>query len=681
MSEYKHWKLSNDEHDIAWLSFDKADASTNTLSSDVLTELDSILDQLNANTPKGLVIQSAKSSGFIAGADINELAKAEDREQARSFIQHGQNVLAKIESLRCPTIALIKGFCLGGGAELALACRYRIADEDPQTKIGFPEIRLGIFPAFGGSARLPLLIGAPAALGLMLAGNNLSARAAKKIGLIDYALPQRHLVSAAREIIAKPPAPAHASGWKALTNHAVVRPLLAPIFRRKVAEKAREKHYPAPYALIDLWSKHGGDKKQMLNGEQRVVSKLAIGDTCKNLIRVYFLQESLKRTGDKSLFKPLRVHVIGAGVMGGDIAAWCALQGFLVTMQDRHEETLAQAIKRANGLYSKKLKKPNLVQSALDRLTPDMQGLGIAQADVIIEAIIENLEAKQALFKDIESKAKKDAVLATNTSSIPLESISEVMQNPGRLVGIHFFNPVAQMQLVEIVHAANTQKAALDKATAFTRHIGRLPLPVKSSPGFLVNRVLMPYLLEAVTLEAEGISAAVIDEAALDFGMPMGPISLADTVGLDICLSVAENLSKTMAVEVPKRLRTLVDAGRLGVKSGHGFYVYKGRKAQNATPNKTDYRPADIQDRLIMRMINEAVACLREGIISDADLTDAGIIFATGFAPFTGGPLHYREANNSLYDTLLKLEEKYGPRFKPDAGWTKVAHAKQTDAA
>jgi len=681
MSEYKHWKLSNDEQNITWLTIDKADASANSLSSDVLNELNGILDQLHANNPKGLVIQSAKSSGFIAGADINELAKAEDREQARAFIQLGQNVLSKIESLRCPTVALISGFCLGGGAELALACRYRIANEDEKTKIGFPEVRLGIFPAFGGSARLPILIGAPAALGLMLAGNSLSARAAKKMGLIDYALPQRHLISAARDIINKPPVPARAGGWKALTNHSLVRPLLAPIFRRKVAEKAREKHYPAPYALIDLWASHGGDKKQMLIGEQRVVSKLAVGQTCKNLIRVYFLQEALKHTGDKSMFKPLRVHVIGAGVMGGDIAAWCALQGYLVTMQDRSEQVLAQAIKRANALYSKKLKKPNLVQGVLDRLTPDINGLGIAQADVIIEAIIENLEAKQGLFKDLETKAKKDAVLATNTSSIPLESISEVMKNPGRLVGIHFFNPVAQMQLVEIVYGGKTQKSEIDKATAFTRHINRLPLPVKSSPGFLVNRVLMPYLLEAVVLESEGISAAVIDEAALDFGMPMGPITLADTVGLDICLSVAENLSKTMAVEVPKRLRTLVDAGRLGVKSGHGFYVYKGRKAQNSAPNKTDYRPADIQDRLILRMINETVACLREGIVREVDLIDAGIIFATGFAPFTGGPLHYRDATQSLHDTLLKLEEKYGPRFKPDAGWAEVASAKQTDAA
>ena len=688
MATYKHWKLNTDEDGIAWLHADRADSSTNTLSQKVLQELSDIVEKVHSEPPRGLVILSDKSSGFFAGADINELNSAVDREQARDFIRLGQDVFNRIESLHIPTVCVIHGFCMGGGTELALACRYRIADDDNSTRIGLPEVKLGIFPAFGGSARLPLLIGAPAAMSIMLAGSALSARAAKKLGMIDYAVPNRHLFNAAKEMVMKPP-PAHQlTGWKALSNHPIVRPFLAAVLRRQVAAKVREKHYPAPFALIDLWAKHGNNKAQMLKGEERIVSKLAVGDISKNLIRVFFLQEGLKSVGDKSLIKPQRVHVIGAGVMGGDIAAWCAFKGLMVTLQDRNEETVAKALKRAHKLYTKKLKKTHLVQAVMDRLIPDINGLGVNQADVIIEAIIENKDAKQALFKEIEPKIKADAILATNTSSIPLDSLSECLQDPSRLVGIHFFNPVAMMQLVEIIHAPNTSQKVRDQAAAFTRHISRLPLPVKSSPGFLVNRVLMPYLLEAVLLESEGISAAVIDDAALDFGMPMGPITLADTVGLDICLSVAEILGESLGLEVPKRLRTIVDAGRLGIKSGHGFYVYKNGKAQHNKAGKSDYRPADIKDRLILRMINEVIACQREGIVTEQDLIDAGIIFATGFAPFTGGPLNYCDSQGKdvLYKKLQNLEERYGSRFKPDAGWVEsgnsaASSSEQTDAA
>ncbi|WP_455211226.1 3-hydroxyacyl-CoA dehydrogenase NAD-binding domain-containing protein [Kaarinaea lacus] len=670
-NQYQHWRLENDEHSIAWLYADRKNSSTNTLSAEVIGELDAIIRELDNDPPKGLVILSAKENGFFAGADIKELAKANDVQPAREFIQLGQDTFNRLERLRFPTVCLIHGFCMGGGLELALACRYRIADDDTKTRLGFPEIKIGIFPAFGGATRLPPLIGAPAAMGMMLTGRNLSARAAKKIGVIDYAVPKRHLQQGAVQLINTRPAPQTLKGWKRLTNHALVRPLLAYKMRLDVAKKASPNHYPAPYALIDLWAKHANDKYRMLEGEQTHASRLIVGKTSQNLIRVFFLQDQLKSAGDKSLFKPKHVHVIGAGVMGGDIAAWCASQGMHVTVQDRAEAALGRVIKNAYGLFKKTLKAPVLIQAALDRITPDINGLGLKHADVVIEAIFENLEAKQSLFQSIEPQLKPGALLATNTSSIPIETLSQALSEPSRLVGIHFFNPVSRMQLVEIVSGSTTSAEASTKAAAFTRHINRLPLPVKSSPGFLVNRVLMPYLVEAVVLEAEGIAPQVIDQAAVDFGMPMGPIELADTVGLDICLSVAEILSQQLNLEVPHRLKSLVDAGRLGRKSGRGFYQYKNGKPLHHKAGKSDYRPEDIQDRLMLRMLNEVVACLREGIVDNADLVDAGIIFGTGFAPFRGGPLHYRQSRgvNTLYNRLLELEKKHGERFTPDTGW------------
>ena len=673
---YKHFQLETDADNIAWLSIDKADASTNSLNRDLVDELDSILDELEVDRPKGLVILSAKASGFIVGADINEFTTIETTEQARELIRRGQGVINRIEGLRFTTVALIHGYCLGGGLELVLGCDYRIAEDGVKTKLGLPEVRLGIHPGFGGATRLPPLIGAPAAMDLMLSGRAISARAAKRLGVVDFAVPDRQLNAAARSVVQKPPHKKSLSFWKSATNHGLVRPLLAKILRKKVAAKAPKNHYPAPYALIDLWVKQGGNKQAMLRGEELSVAKLVQGDTAQNLIRVFFLQEKLKSLS-KNPFKAKRVHIIGGGVMGGDIAAWCALRGMQVTVQDRQEATLAKVIQRAAKLYKKKLKQPRLVQEVLDRLTPDKDGLGIPQADVVIEAIFENIEAKQSLYREIEPQMKPDALLATNTSSIPLDVLSDCLTDPTRLVGIHFFNPVAMMQLVEIVSAKNTDPEVIAKATAFTRQIDRLPLPVTSTPGFLVNRVLMPYLLEAVVLESEGVSPQVIDKAALDFGMPMGPIALADTVGLDICLAVAETLSQSMNVDVPDRLRNLVESGKLGKKSGQGFYRYppkKKGKPEIEKPGRGDYAPPDIQDRLMLRMLNEAQACLREGVVSDKDLLDVGIIFGTGFAPFLGGPMHYIESQETeaLREKMRHMHESHGERFTPDASWASV---------
>jgi len=674
MTKHKHWSLNRDNDDIAWLHFDKQDSSSNTLSAEVLQELEQQLDSLHNDIPKGLVILSDKQSGFIAGADINEFTQLHTESEALTVIQHGQSIFNKIESLPCPTLALIKGFCLGGGMELALACQYRIAENSVQTKLGLPEVKLGIHPGFGGCVRAFKRLNPLTAFDIILTGRNLSARAAKKTGLIDYAVPERHLLNAARQTILKPQRKKHIGIVSKVLSHRIVRPWVCKLVTKNVAKKAARNHYPAPYAVIDLWLHHADNPKRMMQEEAQSVARLIIGKTAQNLIRVFKLQELLKAQGKAENFQVKQIHVIGGGVMGGDIAAWCAMQGFKVTIQDTKNETLARVIQRAYKLYKKKLKQPRLITETLDRLTPDMHGNGLTRADIIIEAIFEDANVKRELFKNIEPKIKADAFIATNTSSIPLEELASVLDKPERLVGLHFFNPVAKMPLVEVVHGKNTSQEVINHTCSLTKQIRRLPLPVKSSPGFLVNRILMPYLMEAVTLAEEGVPLTAIDQAAVDYGMPMGPIELADTVGLDICLKVAENLSGFMDMSVPDKLQTMVEAGNLGKKNGRGFYTFKDGKPKKKHLAKDYNMPADLQDRLMMRMLNETVACLRDEIVDDADLIDAGVIFGTGFAPFRGGPMHYIESRGAeqLLKLLESLTQRYGKRFEPDKGWQQL---------
>jgi len=670
--KYQHWKLETDDDKLLWLHLDKAGASANTLSKQVLEELDDILTGVEKTPPDGLLLISDKASGFIAGADVKEFTEVKSRQEAAEIIQRGQRMADRIEDLPCATAALIDGFCLGGGLELALACDYRIATDSLNTKIGLPEVKLGIHPGFGGSVRLIELIGVIDAMPLMLAGRMVGSYQAKKLGIVDALVPKRHLQTAGRDFVTRKP-PQHQPGrLKALASGRPVRPLLAGKFRKEVAKKASKEHYPAPYALIDIWEQHADHRRQWLQAEAESVTDLFETDTAHNLVRVFFLQERMKSLGKQKDYRPKRVHVIGAGVMGGDIAAWCALQGFTVTLQDREPKYIAPAIKRAKKLFDAKLRAKHLNTAAGDRLIPDHKGLGIEKADIIIEAIVENAEIKQALYREIEPRMKPDAILATNTSSIKLETLGEALEQPERLVGIHFFNPVAKMQLVEIIHTETTPGELIDRTSTFIANIRKLPLPVKSSPGFLVNRVLMPYLLEAVELLSEGYAPETIDRAATDFGMPMGPILLADTVGLDICLSVANILGQQLGVAVPDKLKQMVDAKKLGRKSGEGFYRYE--KGKPVISKEAPAPDAVITDRLVGRLLNESVAVLREGVVEDADLLDAGMIFGTGFAPFRGGPMHYIKSKGKghFLQKLEELEKQYGERFKPDAGWKEI---------
>ncbi len=647
MQEFKHFRIEQSAAGIVWLLIDVAGSGANTLSKEVLEELNAVLDALIELRPKGLAIRSAKSSGFIAGADVKEFTRIETPDDALALIRRGQQVMDRIEALAFPTVAVIAGFCLGGGLELSLACDYRIALDDPKTRLGLPEIKLGIHPGFGGTVRAIRLLGPVAAMDLMLTGRTLAARQAKKIGLVDHAVPERLLLSAAEQLLAARPARHRPKAWLRCLNAALLRPMVAGQMRKKVAKAANPDHYPAPYALIDLWQKHGGDPRRMLEQEALSVARLTTTDAARNLLRVFLLQNRLKATADPSAIDVQHVHVVGAGVMGGDIAAWCALQEFQVTVQDNNRAGLASTMRRAHGLFEKRFRgQPHRVTAAMDRLIADEKGYGVARADVIIEAIFENAEAKQTLYRQLEPNIKPDALLATNTSSIRLETLAQALENPARLVGLHFFNPVAKMPLVEVVKSELCDDQTAVRAAAFARRIDKLPVIVKSVPGFLVNRVLMPYLLEAVVMSEEGIPNPVIDRAATAFGMPMGPLELADTVGLDVCLFVADILAQELGAEVPERLRTLVANGRLGVKSGAGFYRYKnGRPVKEPSAKAPDEIDA-LQDRLIGRLVDEAAVCLDEGVVEDADILDAAIIFGTGFAPFRGGPLHYREHRN-----------------------------------
>ncbi|MEZ5540731.1 MAG: 3-hydroxyacyl-CoA dehydrogenase NAD-binding domain-containing protein [Pseudomonadota bacterium] len=667
----EHFRLEFDADNIAWLSFDKDDSGTNVLNLEVFAQLDRHLQSIAARGPRGLVLQSAKSNGFIAGADITAFTKVTTEQQALELLHAGQAVFNRLESLPFPTVALIHGFCLGGGLELALACRYRITRDDRGTRLGLPEVRLGIHPGWGGSARLVPLIGAVKAMDLILSGRTVDGRAGRRMGFVDLVVPERHLQDAARKLVLESPPARQPRFAERLTNSPLVRPLLAGLLRRQVAKRAARAHYPAPYAMIDVWRKHANDKPAMLAAEAASLARLVTGDTARNLVHVFFLQEELKSLGKDKSYQPRHVHVVGAGTMGGDIAAWCALRGFHVTLQDQSPERIAPAIARAHKLFADKLRKPDQVRSALDRLMPDHKALGVEQADIVIEAIFEDAGVKRALYQSLEPRMKPDAILATNTSSIPLEDLTPALSRPERLVGLHFFNPVAKMMLVEIVQGAETAPEVSARAMTFTRQIDRLPLPVSSTPGFLINRILMPYLMEAVELVQEGVPPALVDRAATAFGMPMGPVELGDTVGLDICLHVARILAGHFHEAVPGKLVQLVDDGHLGKKSGQGFYHWKGGRPVKPKPTGNGWTAEEIGNRLILRLLNEAVSCLDEHVVSAADLLDAGMIFGTGFAPFRGGPINYIQTvgKQKLLGQLRELQQQHGERFAPDPGW------------
>ncbi|MEO0575501.1 MAG: 3-hydroxyacyl-CoA dehydrogenase NAD-binding domain-containing protein [Pseudomonadota bacterium] len=671
MSNFEHWKAERDGDNVLWLGIDKKDSGANVLSGPVLRELDQLIDAADENPPAALIVHSLKKSGFVMGADINEFTVLENEQAAYGLVRLGQQVLDRLENATYPTVAAIDGFALGGGLELAMACHYRVAAATDKGTIGLPEVKLGIHPGFGGTVRAVRLAGVTQAMPLMLTGKSITPAKALKLNLVDRVVARDALKNEALSIARSRPSLARAALGERLMNFGPLRGFLAGKMRAQTRAKANPSHYPSPFAIIDLWHKHGASTSTGYEAEARSIAHLMVGDTAQNLVRVFFLQNALKGQGNRPATKIERVHVVGAGVMGGDIAAWCALRGLHVSLQDREMKYVEPALARAQKLFERKARgDAEKLAASSARLVADIDGNEVANADLIIEAIYENLEAKQTLYAALVPKMKDGAILATNTSSIPIETLRESLPAPHRFIGLHFFNPVAQLPLVEVIGAEATESDALDIGLGFVKQIGKSPLLCRSAPGFVVNRILAPYMGEAFRLAREGFHLASIDKIAVEFGMPMGPVELADTVGLDVGLSVARILGTDDAEMAD--LIAMVDAGDKGRKTGKGFYEWVDGKAVKPAAAGEPNLPDDVTDRLILPMVNEAVLTLHERVVDKADLLDAGIIFGTGFAPFRGGPLNYCRARGTanVRARLTALAEQHGPRFAPQqAAW------------
>jgi len=665
LPDLKDWTFTVDYEGIAWAVIDRQGESMNSLGrrpTEELGEIVTAVEEAKAGEIKGLVLMSGKDSSFIAGADIREFEGFDTEDKIKEVVKETLALLDRIERLPVPVVAAIHGYCLGGGLELVLACDWHIADREEATRLGFPEVKLGIFPGLNGTVRAIQAAGPVDAMTAMLTGKMLRPTAARAMGLVDQLVPTRHTLRwAARKAVLQKRRSKGAPWWKKLMAKQPVRGLLAKQMRAKTAAKVREEHYPAPFRLIDLFERYGDDPARMKLAETEMFAPLMASETSRNLRRVFKLSEMLKDSAPKDGFKPRKVHVIGAGTMGADIAAWCVVSGMQASVQDLDEDQIKKALHRAKGLFKKRLRGKTAIDSAVARLIADPQGKQIKHADVIIEAIVEKLDVKQKLFAELEKTAKPGAVLATNTSSLMIEDIAKELSDPGRLVGLHFFNPVAQLPLVEVVRGEGTREAEVGKACAFVTAINKLPLIVKSCPGFLVNRVLAPYMMEAVRLYQEGQPREKIDQAALKFGMPMGPMELMDMVGLDICNKVGEELDiapqaneksadksdgKT-ASKSDNILATLVKQGKLGKKTGEGFYVWEQGKPKR---DEAQYDTAELERlgrELIKPLLDEAERAAADRVVENEDYVDAGVIFGTGFAPFRGGPLHYRHSESA----------------------------------
>jgi len=632
MTSYENFELTIDAAGIAWLTIDVKGRSANVLSHAVMDELFAIVDGLAAAPPEGIVFQSGKPRGFIFGADINEFASLETRAAVETHIAGVLERFRKIEELPCPTVILIDGICVGGGLELALAFDRIIAVDDSDCQVGFPEINLGLLPGYGGSARACERMGPEAALQLVLHGRPLKARAALAAGAIDHLVADRaELPVAAREAVA---------GRIARATPAPTDDLAAMIEteRAKLTARTSPRNMPAPFAILDHFSVSDLSKNNLLKNETKLFSKLMMTPASAGLRRTFQLNDAVKK-GARGESGITRIHVIGAGTMGGDIAAVAAMSGFEVTLQDLDSAAIDGAVARARTLYERRLKDPQRVEDTLARLVADADGTGLPDADLVIEAVAERLEVKQAVFAAAEAVMKPDAIMATNTSAIPLQEIGSALADPGRLIGMHFFNPVPVLPLVEIVYTDASNQDFVTRAMYVCGAMKKQPIRCKSAPGFLVNRALLPYMFRAIEAMLDGADPDKLDQALVAFGMPMGPIELCDQVGLDVCLDAGRVIG--ISDKAAAALSDLIEAGKLGRKTGSGFYAWDDKRAVRPRGEFAADELDNIAADLLAPLVAECRAAVAEGVVDSGDMADAACIFGIGFPAFRGGPLFW----------------------------------------
>lgn len=689
-------RLEVDLDRIGWLVFDRPDSPVNLLSASVLRRLDGLLAELESRIANGqlvaVVVRSGKEGTFIAGADVSEISGVLSGAEARAASAAGQRIFRRLERLRVPTVACIDGTCLGGGTELSLHCDHRAATDRGSTRIGLPEVRLGLVPGFGGCVKLPRLIGIQKALGLILGGKPVSAERARRLGLVDRVLPHHALERALRELVAdviagRVPRAAPDPGLRdrLLERTPIGRRIVFGLARKRVRRETQG-FYPAPLRAIDVVERTAGaTADEAYRIESEALGELLVGDVSRALVRVFLLSQAAKRALPEevlSLARPVEVAaVIGAGVMGGAIAELAVAGDVRTLLKDIDREALETGQRHAADLLHKAVKARVFTEEEaglkLALLTGTLAYEGFGDVDLAIEAVVERMAVKQQVFRELEAAVGPDAVLATNTSSLSVTEMGTALDRPERLVGLHFFNPVHRMPLVEVIRAQRTGDPALATAFRFALDAGKTPVVVADRPGFLVNRLLGPYLGEAGRLIEEGVPVESIDGALTAFGMPMGPCRLLDEIGFD----VARHAGREMAAAFGDRLAPagvldrLIEEGRLGRKNGRGFYRYEDGRSKGADPEVSamfgsgprDVAEERIRSRCLWPMVNEASRALEEAVVASADLLDLAMVMGTGFPPFRGGLLRWADGEGlaGIHEGLTRLATELGPRFRP----------------
>ncbi len=684
-------RWERDDDGIVHVVFDRPGEKVNLLTPEILVALEGWLELWRREEAvRGLLFRSDKPGMFLAGVDVEAIAAVREAHQAAEAARFGQRVLGRIADFPWPSACAIRGVCLGGGTELALACTWRLAADDPSVQIGLPEVQLGIIPGFGGTQRLPRLVGLGPSLELVLAGRAVDARRALRIGLVDALVPEAYLVREARRwLLGQAPARRRAKHVAARLVETVppLRRYVLAQARKRTAARVRELEYPAPFrALEALEAALTRPLPEGLDIEARIVGELVASTTSKNLIWLFKTQTARKRTAGTFAAPPRdvrRAAVLGAGIMGSGIAYLLADRGIPVRLRDVRPEALLEAARTAAGLWRRRVEQRRIgareARQRLGYLSLTLDWSGLRHVDLVIEAVVEDLQVKRDVLAEVERRTSERAVFASNTSSIPITEIAARALHPERVVGLHFFNPVPRMPLVEIVAGERTSPEALATVHALAVRLGKTPVVVRDRPGFLVNRILMPYLNEALLLVGEGVSIEAVDRAMTGFGMPVGPLALLDQVGLDTALHVARVLAAAFPVQAASAsplLEKMVADGRLGVKSGRGFYRYDGQRrrgpdesvypAAGAGPRR-EIPPEMLQERMILAIVNEAARCLEEGVVGEPQDVDVALVLGTGFPPFRGGILRWADATGVpvITDRLVRLAEALGERFAP----------------